>query len=165
MNSTRHAVLFQELFVKPTKAVFDGEAQSSDSGAGLLRAVDLRRGLTDRLAALFEDRRDPSRVLHSWEELFRQRVFSIALGYSDQNDAARVGADPILKSVTGRAPVTGDDLSVIFWVGRTKDLATFGAEYTKWLAALDKPGSPEAKVNEKLNQCSTNQSRSGLLTQ
>ena len=111
MNSTRHAVLFQELFVKPTKAVFDGEAQSSDSGAGLLRAVDLRRGLTDRLAALFEDRRDPSRVLHSWEELFRQRVFSIALGYSDQNDAARVGADPILKSVTGRAPVTGDDLA------------------------------------------------------
>ena len=63
------------------------------------------------------------------------------------------------------APVTGDDLNVVFWVGRTKDLATFGAEYTKWLAALDKPGSPEAKMNEKLNQCSTNLSRSGLLTQ
>jgi len=63
------------------------------------------------------------------------------------------------------APVTGEELDVIFWVGRTKDFATFGAEYTKWLAALDKPGSPEAKVNEKLNKCATNLSRSGLLTQ
>lgn len=63
------------------------------------------------------------------------------------------------------APITGEALDVIFWVGRTKDFATFGAEYTKWLAALEKPGSPESKVNEKLNQCSTNVSRSGLLTQ
>jgi hypothetical protein len=110
-NSTPHAVLFPNLFVKPAKAVFDGETQSSDSGVSLVRAVDLRLGLTDRLAALLADPRDPLRVQHSLDELFRQRVFSIVLGYSDQNDAARVGADPMLKSVTGRAPVTGDDLA------------------------------------------------------
>ena len=63
------------------------------------------------------------------------------------------------------APVTGADLSSVFWVGRTKDFATFGAEYTKWLAALGQEGSPEAKVNAKLNECSMNVSRSGALTQ
>lgn len=63
------------------------------------------------------------------------------------------------------APVTSADLSNVFWVGRTKDLATFGAEYTKWLTALEQAGSPEAKVNAKLNKCSTNVSRSGALTQ
>jgi hypothetical protein len=63
------------------------------------------------------------------------------------------------------APVTGDDLGVVFWVGRTKDFATFAAEYSKWLAALETAGSPEAKLNEKLTRCSTNLSRSGLLTQ
>lgn len=63
------------------------------------------------------------------------------------------------------APVTSPDLTNVFWVGRTKDLATFGAEYTKWLTALENAGSPEAKVNAKLNKCSTNVSRSGALTQ
>jgi hypothetical protein len=63
------------------------------------------------------------------------------------------------------APVTSPDLNNVFWVGRTKDLATFGVEYTKWLNALGKAGSPEAKVNAKLNKCATNVSRSGALTQ
>jgi hypothetical protein len=63
------------------------------------------------------------------------------------------------------APVMGPDLGVVYWVGRTKDFATFGAEYTKWLAALENAGSPEAKVNARLNQCTTNVSRSGSLTQ
>jgi hypothetical protein len=63
------------------------------------------------------------------------------------------------------APVTSPDLSNVFWVGRTKDLGTFGLEYTKWLAALEKAGTPEAKVNAKLNKCAANVSRSGALTQ
>jgi len=62
-------------------------------------------------------------------------------------------------------PVTGSDLSSVFWVGRTKDLATFGAEYSKWLTALGKSGSPESKANASLNECATNVSRSGALTQ
>lgn len=110
-NPTRHAALFPDLFGKPTEAAFDGEAQSSDGGAGLLRALDRRLGLTERMAALLVDRRDPCRVRHSLAEIFGQRVFSIALGYSDQNDAARVGSDPMLKGVTGRSPINGDDLA------------------------------------------------------
>ena len=62
-------------------------------------------------------------------------------------------------------PVESSDLSNVFWVGRTADFATFGAEYTKWLAALGKSGSPEAKVNANMNKCATSQSRSGSLTQ
>jgi hypothetical protein len=68
-------------------------------------------------------------------------------------------------SVEIMTPMTGPDLSQIFWVGRTKDFATFGSNYTKWLTALEKSNSPESKVNAKLNKCSTNLSRSGALTQ
>jgi hypothetical protein len=60
-------------------------------------------------------------------------------------------------------PLTGDDLTMIWWVGRTKDLATYGTEYSKWEAALQNPSSPEAKVSAKLTACSTNVSRSGSL--
>jgi hypothetical protein len=62
-------------------------------------------------------------------------------------------------------PVEGENLSSVYWVGRTADFATFGAEYTKWLAGIAKSGSPEAKMNAKLNKCATNLSRSGSLTQ
>jgi hypothetical protein len=41
----------------------------------------------------------------------RQRVFSIASGYEDGSDAARLGADPALKLACGREPVAGADLA------------------------------------------------------
>ena len=59
-------------------------------------------------------------------------------------------------------PLTGE-LGVIWWVGRTKDLATYGTEYTRWEKALSTAGSPEAKVNTKLTACAENVSRQGLL--
>ena len=61
-------------------------------------------------------------------------------------------------------PVSGPDLSHVYWVGRTKDFATFGTEFTKWLAALEKSGSPESKVNAKLNKCAANLTRTGAMT-
>ena len=62
-------------------------------------------------------------------------------------------------------PVSGPNLSDVYWVGRTQDFATFGAEYTKWLAALGNAKSPESKVNAKLNECASNLNRSGAMTQ
>jgi hypothetical protein len=40
-----------------------------------------------------------------------QRVFSIACGYPDANDSARLSADPIHKMLLDRDPVTGLDLA------------------------------------------------------
>lgn len=59
-------------------------------------------------------------------------------------------------------PLTGD-LSVIWWVGRTPDLTTYGKEYTRWEAALANAGSPEAKASAKLNACAENVSRQGSI--
>lgn len=44
-------------------------------------------------------------------ELFRQRVFGIAAGYPDGNDAALLGNDPVLEEVCGRRAVSGDALA------------------------------------------------------
>lgn len=108
---TRQSVRVEQGFVKPIDVIFDGESQSSDGGLVLLRAVDDRVGLTEALAACLKDRRDPSKVAHEVGELFRQRVFGIAAGYPDGNDAAILGADPVLKEVCGRRGVSGDDLA------------------------------------------------------
>jgi hypothetical protein len=59
-------------------------------------------------------------------------------------------------------PLTGE-LGAIWWVGRTADLATYAADYTRWEKALANAGSPEAKVNAKLDACAENVSRQGSL--
>lgn len=110
-NSTRQSVLFEGLFSKRVVATFDGEAQSSDAGLLLLAAADRRLGLTEALAACLADQRDQSRVEHTFLEMFRQRVFGIAAGYEDANDAARIGADPVLKEACGRRALEGAALA------------------------------------------------------
>jgi hypothetical protein len=92
-------------------AAFDLEHSSSDGGALLLQAADERLGLTRSLAACVRDARQPGKVTHELVELVRQRVFGIALGYPDANDARALAADPILKLLLGRDPIGGDALA------------------------------------------------------
>jgi hypothetical protein len=89
----------------------DGESISSDGGALLLRAVDDRIGLSGWFAACLKDERDPDRTEHDRLEQTRQRVYQIALGYEDCNDADRLRHDPILKTACDRLPDAEDGLS------------------------------------------------------
>ena len=123
-EATRHCVLFDDLLGKPTTAVFDGEAQSSDGGGALLRAVNRKLHLTTRLGRHLRDERAEDRVLHTSQELFDQRVVGIALGYEDQNDAARIAADPVMKGVVGRAAVRGRDLASQATLSRFENAAS-----------------------------------------
>jgi len=96
---------------KPVVAAFDLAHASSDGGAILLKAIDRRLGLTERLAVCASEWRQPGKVQHSLLELLRQRVFGLALGYADCNDAARLAHDPIHKLLLDRDPLTGAALS------------------------------------------------------
>jgi hypothetical protein len=96
---------------KPVVAAFDVAHASSDGGALLLKAIDARLGLTERLAACLTDPRQPGKVRHQTVELLRQRVFGIACGYADCNDAARLAHDPLHKLLLDRDPLTGPALA------------------------------------------------------
>jgi hypothetical protein len=102
---------FEGLFPKPIVAKFNSELRTSDGGAPLLAALDRRIGMSEMLCGSLRDVRDQSRVQHSLLELFRQRVFSIALGYPDGNDSARIGHDPAMKMICGRAPLDPSSLA------------------------------------------------------
>lgn len=110
-KATRQSVLFEDVFTKPAHVVFDAEATSSDGGLVLLAAVDRRSRVTESLAAALTDDRQRAKVKHSVADLIRQRVFGIALGLADCNDAERAAADPLMKAACGRAPLTGADLA------------------------------------------------------
>lgn len=89
--------------MKPVVARFDTEHARTDGGAILLKALDERLALTEDLAACLPDRRDPRKVQHELRDLVRQRVFGLACGYEDGNDAARLAHDPMHKLAVGRA--------------------------------------------------------------
>ncbi len=110
-NNTEHSVLFPELFDKRLVAQFDQPHGSSDGGAVLLKACDERLDLTERLAACFRDGRQPGKVTHTLHDLIRQRVFAIACGYADCNDAARLADDPVHKLLVGRDVLEGEALA------------------------------------------------------
>jgi hypothetical protein len=94
----------------PIVARFDVPHASSDGGLILLKAVDERLRLTEAVAQCLTDRRQPGKVAHSVLDLVRQRVFGLAAGYLDGNDAARLADDPLHKLVLDREPLTGPAL-------------------------------------------------------
>jgi hypothetical protein len=104
-------LLFADLFDKPVVARFDQIHGSSDGGAILLKAADRRLGLLDRLAGCLRDDRQPGKIEHELAELLAQRVYAIACGYPDANDAARLGDDPVHKMLLGRDPIEGATLA------------------------------------------------------
>jgi hypothetical protein len=75
-----------------------------------LAEADQELGLCASLAGCVPDWRHGP-VHHSLLELVRQRVFQIACGYADQNDATTLRSDPVLKLVCGRRPETDADLA------------------------------------------------------
>jgi hypothetical protein len=94
-DTTGQSVLFPELFGKKLVAKFDQRQGSSDGGAILLKAADERLGLSAALAGSLRDRRQPGKIEHTVHELLSQRLYAIACGYEDCNDAARLASDPV----------------------------------------------------------------------
>lgn len=110
-STTTACCSFPELFPKHVVARFDRPRSSSDGGGILLRAADRRLGLIECLRAALDDRRQAGKITHELEELLAQRIFGIALGYPDANDAARLADDPVHKLLVGRDPITGTALA------------------------------------------------------
>lgn len=95
---------------KKVSAAFDGGRLTSNAGVLLLREVERRLGLAERLAACLEDRRDPSRTDHTLAEMLRFRMFAIAAGYEDADDCDALRHDPAFKLALGRLPESGEPL-------------------------------------------------------
>jgi hypothetical protein len=72
---TQDGLEFESHFSRQVVARFDGGALTSDAGALLLRETDRRIRLIERLAACFDDHRDPALVRHPVQEMVAQRVY------------------------------------------------------------------------------------------
>ena len=100
---------FEALGRREVTARFDGGPMTSDAGGLLLRQVEERLGIIRQLAECFTDHRDEELIEHSVEELLRQRIFGLALGYEDLNDHDELRHDPLLATLVGKRDPTGGD--------------------------------------------------------
>lgn len=93
------------------EATFDGGRLTSDGGLLWLAKMDAELGLCESMAANVPEWRRGASVRHSLLALVRQRVYQVACGYEDQNDANSLRAEPLLKLACGSLPETGEDLA------------------------------------------------------
>ena len=94
---------------KPVVAKFDGGRLSSDGGLLVLREVEARLDVAERLAACITDPRAPGQLTHRLAEIVRFRLLMIAAGYEDGNDATHLRVDPMFKMALDLPP-SGRDL-------------------------------------------------------
>jgi DDE family transposase len=89
---------------KTVVAKFDGGLLSSDAGVLVLREVEQRLRVADRLAACMVDPRAPELITHTLAEIIRFRLLMIGAGYEDGNDASSLRSDPIFKMALDLSP-------------------------------------------------------------
>jgi Transposase DDE domain group 1 len=111
MSHSQASLDFPLLARRPVQASFTGGSLSSDGGLLLLAQLDRKIGLTERAAECLREWRLLERVKHSLLDLVRQRVYQIAAGYEDCNDADTLRSDPALKVAVGRGPTRAPDLA------------------------------------------------------
>ena len=110
VQSATDALSFSACGPVPLDVDFLGGRLTSDGGLPWLAEADAALGLTSALAAVIPDWRT-RRGQHELSTLVAQRVYQIACGYEDQDDADALRTDPLLKQVCGRLPQSGADLA------------------------------------------------------
>jgi len=122
---------------KTVEIDFDGGRLSSDAGLILLKDIDDQLGLTRALAAVLGDARDTRRIHFTPEDLLKQRVFQIAAGYEDANDANTLRHDPIFKLLLDRLPATGAPLASQPTISRFENSVSRTEIYRMALVLMD----------------------------
>lgn len=97
-DCTSKQLSFHPLNRRKVAADFSGGHITSDAGLLLLRQVDKKLALTERVARVLDDPRREASCRHSVRRMLRQRVYGIAAGYQDQNDHTNLRSDIALQT-------------------------------------------------------------------
>ena len=101
---------FLELFEvkKKVEMSFSAPELSSLGGLSLLTKSAKNSDFLNRLSCQIKDWRNPDLIVHTMQDLVRQRVLQIAAGYEDADDCDLLRHDPMLKLAVGHTPEERD---------------------------------------------------------
>jgi len=86
---------------------FQGAKIASDTGFLLLREIDERFGILGPIESELEDTRSWVHSSHTQLQMVQQRVYQVAAGYEDCNDADFLRIDPALRLAIGKSDEAG----------------------------------------------------------
>ncbi len=103
-EETISQLVFELGIGKPVVGQFDGGMISSDGGLVLLRQADERMQLSEQIGFCLGDPRKDTLVRHQLVSIIRQRLYAIAAGYEDVNDANHLRHDAMHQVAVGKRP-------------------------------------------------------------
>jgi hypothetical protein len=121
-------------------AEFSGGTISSDGGGLRLQETDSKMNWLTRFSQCFMDGRNPDLIEHSVEQMIRQRVFALALGYEDLNDHEQLRQDPLWGVMAGKAQPGTEALAGKSTLNRMElgtGMPTRYKKVTFWRASVD----------------------------
>jgi Transposase DDE domain group 1 len=86
---------------------FQGAKITSDTGFLLLREIDERFGILGPIGSELEDARSWVHSKHTQLQMVQQRIYQMAAGYEDCNDADFLRIDPALRLAIGKGDEAG----------------------------------------------------------
>jgi hypothetical protein len=92
---------------------FQGAKITSDTAFLLMREIDQRFSILSTAASKIDDPRSSRYTDHSLLQLLRQRVYQVAAGYEDCNDADDLRVDPALRLALGKEHENGAGQSAL----------------------------------------------------
>ena len=95
---------FEPTFNRSVKLRARDHRLSSNGGALLLREADERLGLVSSLVGGLHDPRRPELVRYHLDELLRERIYSLALGYNTDDEVDYLAHDPAMRMATWGRP-------------------------------------------------------------
>ena len=123
-------------------ADFSGGDITSNAGIPLLAQVDKTMGLTRSVARILQDSRRKASCDHSQEELLKQRIYGLALGYEDLNDHGELRHDLALQTATSRVETLASPATLCRLeqrANRETAVAIHQVLFDQFVAAHDKP--------------------------
>lgn len=93
---------FSSVKRRQVEADFSGGDITSNAGVLLLREADRKLGLCRSVARVLGDQRVRGRCEYTVEELIKQRVYGLALGYEDLNDHLQLRHDLAMQTAVAR---------------------------------------------------------------
>lgn len=88
---------------RKVEASFSGGSVSSDGGLLFLQEVERSLKISQRLAKILPDQRDPDKITHQQKHMIKQRLLSLCAGYEDLNDQDTLRHDILMQTLVGSA--------------------------------------------------------------
>ena len=127
---------------RKVEADFSGGDITSNGGIPLLSQVDQQMGLTRAVTRAIADDRRQASCDHSQQELFKQRIYALALGYEDLNDHNELRHDLALQTATSRVEALASSSTLCRFEQRTSREAAVAIHqvlFDQFVKAHDRP--------------------------